>query len=79
MVEAEGVEPSSASDQNQGDYMLSRCFKGDEKASIDKLSLIPPPAFLIPTAWRKHGWNEFAIVARGSGPQTLPDLMSHIN
>lgn len=54
MVEAGGVEPPSVSDQNQGDYMLSRCFKGDMRASIDKLTRIPPPEFLSAHTWRKH-------------------------
>jgi hypothetical protein len=46
--------------------MLSRCFKGDMRASNDKLTHAPPPACLIPERWRKPLRNETAKVTPGS-------------
>lgn len=44
--------------------MLSRCFVVDQGASIDKLSLTPPPENLSAKTWRKHlraGATNFAL------------------
>jgi hypothetical protein len=50
MVEAEGIEPSSESLRSKGGYVLSRCFKDDSKASIDKLIRVPVRPFFKSTA-----------------------------
>ena len=47
-------------------YMLSRCFKGDMRASNDKLTHAPPPAYLALERWRKPLKNETAKVTPGS-------------
>lgn len=46
--------------------MLSRCFKGDMRASNDKLTHAPPPAFLKIVRWRKPHKFEAAKVTPGS-------------